>query len=370
MQRIDFSFFSKKIIKTSLLFCCSFLLLGPKTFALEQEKKYVNFNEVYELANIILALTEHGLTDKNEVNKASKYYQEVLTYFDAYKTHPIIQKANYSRELWDKFLSFRTDAVAFQFNKENQLIRQHEFYAMGKNINEFETHLELINDFAQQSNFRAFYKSKQAFFEDLQLKYESSLMMEEIQSFLSHEFKTSHDLNLQLIVSPLVGRMHCQRFFNEKATSFVNVPAYLFSINNIEEADPKVVAMGLHVYFTEIDHDYVNPTTRVYKKLCKKKFKAINWDKDSGYVKNRFGTFNEYMTWAVYDLFVKKYFPKVAEEVSEKWHKINQSRGFFASQKFGEQLTTLYMNKSKEETIYDLYPKLLDWCMRVQHDLE
>lgn len=331
---------------------------------------FVKFNETYELANIILAITDYGKSDKNEVNKQSAYYQEVIAYFDKYSNHPVLKKVNYSREKWDKLLSFRTDAVAFEFDNNGKLHRKHKFYSMGKKINEFENNLLLIEDFAEKSDFRKFYKEKQEYFKNLQILYENSLYIEQVESFLSKEFKLTVPAKHQIIVSPLVGRMHCQRTFNNLSTSFINIPDYILSATSLQDIDETRIASGIHMFFTEIDHDYVNPASMKYKKIIKKNFIPKNWDTGSGYEKSKHGTFNEYMTWAVYDIFVKEKFPKIADEVINEWHKVNISRGFFASQIFGQELAKLYGSKNEGENIIDLYPKLLNWCAEVDDRLE
>ena len=340
-----------------------FLLILPSlVLAKSESKSIVQFHETYELANIILALTEYGKADKYEINKTTSYYQEVFDYFEPVSDHPLLGKVNYSREKWDKFLSFRTDAVAFTFDKNGKLIRKHKFYAMGKDINEFDSHLKLIDDFVTKSNYRTFYRSKRAYYDSLTSLYEHSLMLPEIDSFLRREFRKKSKSNHCIIISPLVGRMHCQRYFNNASTSFINVPDYLYGISSINEANKKEIASGLHMFFTEVDHDYVNPTTRKFKKAYQLNFSPAKWDKESGYAKWEYAVFNEYMTWAVYDLFIKAHFPEVADTVISEWHEVNISRGFHASDHFGAKLLELYSNREEGTTIRDLYPKILAWC--------
>jgi hypothetical protein len=72
------------------------------------------------------------------------------------------------------------------------------------------------------------------------------------------------------------------------------------------------------------------------------------------------------MTWALYDLFVEKHFPKIADSISTQWHYQNASRGFFASNLFASQLAKLYHLKKTGQSLKDLYPKLLDWTAKIQ----
>src|SRR5690554_6902268 len=112
----------KKHMNYHLLFF--FLILGKFGLAKNNDQSVVQFNETYELANIILALTDYGKMDKSEVNKQTLYYQQVQEYFYSVSKHPLLEKVNYSREKWDKLLSFRTDAVAFCFDNNGKLYRK------------------------------------------------------------------------------------------------------------------------------------------------------------------------------------------------------------------------------------------------------
>ncbi len=75
----------------------------------------VEYPEVYELANIVLALTEYGISDKWQVRKYFAYYDEMRTYFEPYMDHPLLDSVNFSRERWQEYLSYRTDAYAFEW---------------------------------------------------------------------------------------------------------------------------------------------------------------------------------------------------------------------------------------------------------------
>ena len=353
-----------------LLFLLSIIVFNHSVLAKDKDLTIVQFNETYELANIILALTKYGKSDKLEVNKNTDYYQQVLTYFSPVSSHPLLEKVNCSREKWDTFLSFRTDAVAFSFDNNDELYRKHKFYSMGKEINAFERNIDLIQDFIVKSNFREFYSKQKPYFASISKLYEQSLMINEIKTFLNKEFEISSKSNHRIIVSPLVGRMHCQRYFDKASTSFINIPDYLYGIDSVEQLSDKEIASGLHMFFTELDHDYINPVTKKHKKLYNINFTTTKWDKNSGYADWDRAVFNEYMTWAVYDVFILNKFPKLNNEVILDWREVNISRGFYASSLFSEKLVELYLNKEKGETILSLYPKLLFYCKAVEDKLD
>lgn len=155
-------------IRQSLKVIIYILSLIVFTFSCNNSKKIdkeskeiirIEYPETYELANIILALTEYGKTDKWEVRKDFDYYNKVQEYFKPVNEHPLLDSVNYSRKKWEEYLSFRTDSYAFEFDENNQLKRKFDFYT-NKGFQPFDDYLDLINDFVKKSNFREFFKKK------------------------------------------------------------------------------------------------------------------------------------------------------------------------------------------------------------------
>ena len=111
--------------------------------------------------------------------------------------------------------------------------------------------------------------------------------------------------------------------------------------------------------FTELDHAFVNPLTEKYHSLVRANFDNQLWDAGSGYETDSLATFNEYMTWGIYDIFVAQYFPSVARKVSIDWTLQNETRGFYASALFTKELTTRYHHRKPGQTIKDIYPAFI-----------
>lgn len=333
------------------------------------QTELVKLSETYELANIILALTPYGKADQWEVYQKSDYYKEVIAYFDKYKDHPLLAKVNYSREKWESYLSFRTDAYAFSFDKDGQIKRVVDFYA-NKGFNPFDENLQLINDFVQVSSFRKFYAEHKSYLQTLSATYLQSQKYPEMMSFLQKEFgSTKQKAKYAIVISPLVYRMNCHRPVAGIQTDFSTLPEYLLNKktgNAITEYD---IASGTHMLFTELDHGFVNPASYTYRVLLGDNFKVSKWDKGSGYEKDSLATFNEYMTWGVHNLFVKKYFPEVAVQVNKEWVLQNETRGFYASSLFNRELEGLYDSANGKKTIKELYPQLIKRLAVLQADL-
>ncbi|HJW17704.1 MAG TPA: hypothetical protein VJ499_11315, partial [Flavisolibacter sp.] len=164
-----------RTIFLSLFFLSSFTVHSQKEIRVEM-------TESYELSNIILALTRYGKEDKWDVQKVPPYYNEVLSYFEPVKNHPLLDSVNYSRKEWEKFLGFRTDMYAFSFDKNGRLKRDYPFNSFGPA--EVDRHIDLINDFIIKSNYRRFYRKHKAFYKKLVSNYKAFYFLERSKAFL------------------------------------------------------------------------------------------------------------------------------------------------------------------------------------------
>ncbi|MDJ1469357.1 DUF4932 domain-containing protein [Xanthocytophaga flava] len=333
------------------------------------DNQLVRLSETYELANIILALTEYGKTDPWEVEQHSDYYKEVRAYFASFASHPLLAKANYSREKWDSYLSFRTDAYAFSLDKNNCLIRNVVFRTIEER-NAFEENKDLINDFVQVTNFREFYAKHLPYYQTLATTYLESQQYTQIFHFLEQEFGQVQDTaHYAIVMSPLVGRMNCHRVVNDVQTDFITLPAFILKGKSATNASQEDIATGIHMLFTELDHAFVNPVTYHHRQLLKENFNNAVWDAGSGYETDSLATFNEYMTWAAYDIYIRKFFPEVANQVCTNWTLQNETRGFYASTLFTQELINLYDHRKSGQRIKDLYPALLKCLGKFQHTI-
>jgi hypothetical protein len=339
-----------------MLFLSSSCLMGQ---AVPETNSPVRLSETYELANIILALTDYGKTDPWEVSQQSAYYREVRVHFDQYSTHPLLAKVNYSRQKWESYLSFRTDAYAFAFDSTSHLVRRFPF-AANLGFNPFEENLALIADFVRLTGFRQFYQRHMPYYQGLASTYLVSQRYPEMLGFLEKELGKRPDISSYAIVfSPLVGRMNCHRMVAGVGTDFTTLPDFLLTGKTIQAASQEAIASGTHMLFTELDHAFVNPLTEQYRSLVKANFANSQWDSGSGYERDSLATFNEYMTWAIYDLYVQQYFPAIAAKVSTDWMLQNETRGFYASALFNKELAMFYQQRKPGQTLKDIYPAFI-----------
>lgn len=328
-----------------------------------QDHIKIEMTESYELSNIILALTQYGRTDKWDVQKLPPYYDEVLNYFEPVKNHPLLDSVNYSRRKWEKFLGFRTDMYAFSFDENGKLKRDYPFNSFGPA--EVDKNIDLINDFVAKSNYRQFYKDHLGFYSTIVSNYKQYYLLDKSKAFLdkiADKPKTESNKKYIVAISPLVGGQNCHRDTDSLTTvDFPNISKDLILGNLHNNLSAQVVEN--HTIFTEMDHGYVNPVSDQYQDLIATNFNLKKWDKRSGYT--GVNSFNEYMTWAVYDLFIKENFPKIADSIALQWQYQNASRGFIAQNLFAKKLSELYF-KNRTRKLESLYRPLLKWCKKVE----
>ncbi|MEJ8803518.1 DUF4932 domain-containing protein [Pontibacter sp. H249] len=340
-----------------------FSLLTLKASA--QDNVIIEIPESYELSNIILALTKYGRTDPWDVQKVSPYYNEVLKHFEPVKDHPLLDSVNYSRPEWEKFLGFRTDAYAFSFDADNKLKRDYPFNSFGPV--EFDKNLELINDFVEKSNYRAFYAKHSGFYDSIVSNYKEYYFFDKTKAFLDNRIGKQGDTDrgktYRVAVSPLVGGQNCHRDIDSlTSVDFPNISKDLI-LGKINNNGIRTRIVENHTIFTEMDHGYINPISDKYKKQIQQYFDTRYWDNKSGYTD--INVFNEYMTWAVYDLFLKESFAAHADSIALQWHYQNASsnRGFIASDLFAKKVLELSA-KNKGSDFENVYLPLLKWCKK------
>jgi Domain of unknown function (DUF4932) len=326
----------------------------------------VRTSQSYELANIILALTSHGLNDEWEVLKDTSYHRDVIAFFEPCRNHPLLVKVNYSRDRWEEYLAFRSDAYAFEYQGDGVLQRVMPLRTSAR-VSPFDDNLTLIGAFAKECGFDAFYQTHAPYYASLAAAYRDAYMFPQMLAFLQREFGHASVTGRYLVVlSPLVGRMNAQRRVKEDQLSFVS-PARGLLEGGADALPIRDRITEVHTLFTEINHAFVNPVSDTFRSSIDVAFDWKLWAAKSGYDSN-YQAFNEYMTWAAYDVFVREQFGERSAPAISNWHLQNKSRGFIASELFAAKLEALRGNGAK--TLRNAYPAMLDWAQQARASLD
>lgn len=325
----------------------------------------VEIPEVYELANIAIAITNYGLNNPNRVIKEGEYYQQVLEHFLPFKNHPLISMIEFSDEKLGDYFSFRDNSACYVF--EGDSIIPEGIYSNVRVPDLFEKHISLVVDFAEASQFRKFHSDNMIYYRDQIEKYKRRVPVRKMWIWLEKNFPTRYNC-YKIIFSPLIKYSHETTRF--KDDHFRETMMFIAGPELYGEKYSGKVEEGLLslIVFTEIDHNYVNPITERYMEQINRAFSDVEkWNKGRGGYHSPYAIFNEYMTWAVFTLYAyDTYGREDFEAINQKLvDSMVDGRGFVRFKEFTDKLLQLYLNRKEEETIPDLYPKILIWVEKL-----
>ena len=330
----------------------------------------------YELMHIAFALTDstivsNGYNVQNEIiAKNSRYYKDVINYFAAYRNHELILdlnkalKKNASNFIYNVQLGNNLNFNNNQLSKVNIAPWIRRVYVDVKSINK-----KKVADFARISNFEKFYAKHKEYYQNELKMVQQNANVNEQQKWLEKEFPSRYD-NYRIIVSPLTGSTHFTQRFKFKSKRQCIMWVSTFKSDN-QENNNIDKARYLGTVMTEIDHNYVNPVSNKYKKTLNAlmdgthRTKWTNGGASNSY-KTGYKVFNEYMTHAVYLLFATQELNDSEKQLVEKSRidVMTQLRKFIKFAAFYERLKLLYQERKSNETITELYPKMIDWCKK------
>lgn len=371
--------------KTTLRFHFNDLLCYFSKDYMKKNAGNVQFNipEVYELANIIWTLSPSGQR-ATDLNKTGEYYKEVVSYFKPYLNHPIFKSLDFPDSLYfDKYYSFRENSFAFNFQDTTKgspncklLFNGPYYYVNGDDLADsslFGKLKPLVEDFAAKSNFRSFYGNHLEFYKKEIEREKELLPVKQMWNWLEEQFPKTDYQSYKVIFSPLIGGSHSTQnystyndtgWFNE-CVMFIATTERVDSMNNLSEKQKEGLMSG--VVFTEIDHNYVNPVTSKYAKLIDTIFSNRNIWAKQGNGSNWYGSaesvFNEYMTWAVFCLYILDNYDKPIADlvINKRETSMVEKRNFIRFKEFDQALIKI-REEHKDLKVVDLYPFILDWC--------
>jgi hypothetical protein len=301
-----------------------------------------------------------GNAQPNWVNKDTEYYKRVLEYFAPYKDHPIFEKLN-AKLSSGSYLNIRENSAAYVF--DGQRIIQSSFYAGFRARDQFKELLPLIQDFAMASNYLSFYQSENPFYEKLESLEHERAQVKEAWDWLQGQFPEKVD-SYRIIMSPLAGSSHSIRQFEnnnfKESIIFMSAP----SLTSKDSINPSITdALALRRAFTEIDHNYVNPISDDFAdEINGAMSNLVKWNKGGSYG-SPYATFNEYMTWAVFGLYIYDRFGESTYEkvMPQPADFMENNRGFVRFGAFSKHLLELFQKYDGDKKVSELYPEMLEW---------
>ncbi|HYG40245.1 MAG TPA: DUF4932 domain-containing protein [Cytophagales bacterium] len=337
-------------------------------------KTFVEIPEVHELMNVIFALTETGRNDRDIVETGSQYYGKVLKEFKQFENDLLVKKID-SLLRMGSYFQLKMDSYAYEFDDNNQIMKSkvYDRLSWGKS-NRVAPYVNLLQDFADKTNFRRFYKENEETY-DQQIKcYQDTLKIKEMQKWLNKNFPSTQYNSFKIVFSPLVSGNQSANWFEnngfKEAQVHVNFP-YPFG-NWLRGLSPEaaMVRKG-DIVFTELNHAFINPEAEkpIYRSKIDSALNNLDYwieqGKPSSNYNSAYSCFNEYMNWGMVSLRYLDFAPKNEQELMlgriEEF--MTNGRGFTRFKDFNQFLIKTYRNRNENQSIADIYPKIVGWFM-------
>ncbi|MCE7039653.1 DUF4932 domain-containing protein [Dyadobacter sp. CY312] len=338
-------------------------------------KTSVEIPMVYELLNIVFAITETGKKDNGLIYKDMPYYQEVLKWFEPFAKEPVVQRIN--AELTnpdDMYHALKMDGYSFEFSNQGKIEKSKIYNRIGRaNVNFLEPFIDDLQTFATKTNFKKFYQDHSPVYKKQIEIYRDSVGVPVMQKWLTRNFPSTSYESFKIIFSPLVaGNQSASWFENNdfhEAQAHVNFP---YGIHNSQKKWSKEASfvMAGSILFTELNHAFIGPEADKpqYRSRITKAFSDLNiWNEkgkpaELGY-NDPSSSFDEYMNWGLVSLRYLDYAPKSEQEklIAGIEKMMVEGRGFKRFAEYNQFLVQLYKNKKQEQTVADLYPEIVSW---------
>jgi hypothetical protein len=331
--------------------------------------------EVFELANIIWALSPTGQR-ANNLNKESDYYKRVIAYFQPYLNDPLFTKLNFHSDDMHKYYDFRDNSIVYSFKNGKLVSEGPYYYVSGNNWNDhnslFKELLPLIEDFVNKSKFKEFYKDNEKYYAK-QIEEEQLVMpVKKMWSWLEVQFPSRYDA-YKVVFSPLIKSTHSTQNYTtytnntsfSETVMFVSGPDIFDNNRHLTPSQKEGLESG--IVFTEIDHNYVNPISYRYKRLIDSIFSRRDiWTSPGGDVSfydNPMSVFNEYMTHAVFCLYVLDNFSQTDADfiIKARESLMVNIRHYIKFKEFNDTLLDIY-KRDKTVKVSSLFEQMLVWC--------
>jgi uncharacterized protein DUF4932 len=350
-----------------LLIACTNHPLAPEVLARPQpsdpSRVRIVIPEVYELANVIIAMTSFGRTSPVAVYRTGEYYRRVNVAFSPFRDHPSMRDLQLgSSDPLREYYEFRDPSSAYVF--EDGEIRRVPAASISWSRNLFRERRAAVQSFAEASRFRDFFAENAAFYTDQIERYRSIAEVDAIADWLEHEFPGVSYRHYTVVLSPLVYGSHSAMFPSTDEALFLVAGPDVTTGEGTTDGVKKATVQ--RILFTEVDHAFVNPVTDRYRAAINSAFgNRAKWTTDnSSFYDSPTAVFNEYMTWAAFLLFAQERlsaadFDTVRQLTGQL---MEGSRRFQRFGAFTTELSRLYRERSPGKTVADLYPQILAWA--------
>jgi len=325
---------------------------------------------VYELVNIAIALTPTAHASQ-WLTHPGTYRDQALAYFDPVKDHAFVQAIDAKmRASPYPYFFLKMSAYAYEMDGGGR-IRLGDTYT-STNFEDYPNALAALEremqSFAADSGFDTFYRAHKPWYGLLEKQFGERMDVPAMDAWLRKNFPAVKPYNhVNVVFSPLVygsqstTRMESNGF--REAQLHMNFP-YLSDADQRLSAEGQRLQLGM-LTFTELNHNYINPTADLHAKAIAEALAAYPREKGATtrMYADRLSYFNEMMNWGLIGLLAADTLkPEDAASIQQKVSDtMGSGRGFTQFPEFAAFLVPLYTGRPNGSTLADLYPQIIAW---------
>jgi hypothetical protein len=334
----------------------------------------VEIPKVYELVNIIIALTPTAQGDSDLVYHQSPYYQQVQQWFKPFIREPIVLKID-SVLKSGQYAEIKMDAYAFDYAAHDRIVQSkiYDRISWGPE-NTLRPYIADLESFARKSKFNTFYKQHESLYKAQTRCYEDSINTTAMIQWLRGNFPKTGYNSFKVIFSPLVYGSQSANWF--ESNGFKEMQMHI----NFPYDTPAMVKMWStaavtlrrsQTVFTEMNHSFINPQLDLNLSKGNDDFAQAfehleiwtDTAKPARHYQSPRQCFNEYMNWALVSLYYADKAPNSEKErlIKSVSEQIQNVRGFKKFIAFNDYLVQLYITRPSGTTLADLYPRIIQW---------
>ncbi len=325
-----------------------------------QGKVQFEIPEVYELVNTCILLGGYRQNNHQEQFKLTAYGKEVLECFGKYASHPCIKKFSEKIKTINNNYAVREPSYSYTFDPSGKLSETGPYRGLVSYEQKLLPSLVSdLEDFAKISNFRSFYADHADFYAREKKIFQQLADVPSMWKWLESKFPERVS-SYRIICSPLTGGNH--RTARGQGGAFMEILMFVSAPEDKKTFSRREQARLMFMVFTEIDHNYVNPSTARVKGVEKAMGDWKKWGGGQTSYRGAEMVWNEYMTWALFTLYSHDRFkgPDAEVGIADLVEKM-ESRGFGKFRSFNDELLKFY-RANHSATGDELTSHMMEWC--------
>ena len=341
-------------------------------------KVSVEVPEVYELVNVVIAMTATGQQNRNLIYHDSDYYAAVRKWFDPFQGHPAVAAIDSVLRLdVNRYASLKMNGYAFEFDAAGRIVHSRVYNRTGfsgEKSNALRSFVPLLQSFADDSKFRDFYRRHKSTYDEQISFYRKDADVKGMLAWLDRNFPGASGYGTyKIIFSPLVSYNQSSTWLESNGfrelQAHVNYP-YPQDLKR-QGGDLKLSKISEtilrgDIVFTELNHGYINPEADRYSRQVLDATSHRDHWVDSARGPQYYGgisAFNEYMNWALVSLRIVDLAPAGEQQalIDIIDRMMTERRGFPQFTAFDAFLVDAYRHREKGQTVADLYPRIIAW---------